>query len=368
MAHTLAALPVEDAPIVRVLPLDTETLSRIEDLHQLPGLEISIPRRWPAATLLARRFLRKLVQPAVQRPLLSCYKALDVSFPDWGKPLPGVAQIRWIQDLQHEHLPQLFPKGEVSSREERIARIANKRCVVVLSSQTAADDFLRLHPASRAVPMVWSFCSSITEEVDPEAGAAIDLPDVYLYCPNQFWAHKDHLSLFRAVTLLAERGLDVDLVCTGMIADNRDSTYVAKVRKALEEPSLARRVTLLGFLERQKQFEVLRRCAAVVQPSLFEGWSTVIEDAKAVGRPVIASDIDIHKEQVPDALFFQAGSAESLADRLAGFLAGPKGGSDPESEKRAAAETQLRRLELAYQFLAICDAARHQTQSGLNGR
>lgn len=360
LAHTLSSLPINDAPLIRILPLDKETLYRTMDLRLLPNIEIAVPRWWSATSLLLRRVLRKSVQPIARRPLIAPYKDIDVSFPDWGKPLPGVVQIPWIQDLQHVHLPHLFPIDEVRSREERIARIADRRCVVVLSSQTAAADFLRLHPKARATPMVWSFCSSITEEVDAEAAPGLDLPEVYIYCPNQFWAHKDHITLFQAVKLLAEGGNHVALVCSGLIADNRNSGYIASVQDLLKEPSVAQRVKVLGFLERQTQFEVLRRCAVVVQPSLFEGWSTVIEDAKAVGRPIIASDIDIHLEQAPDAIFFRTGSAESLADRLKNFLHGAKGGPDQHSEKRAREETKLRRIESANRFLEICRVAINQ--------
>ena len=52
--------------------------------------------------------------------------------------------------------------------------------------------------------------------------------------------------------------------------------------------------------------------------SRFEGWSTVIQDAKALGRPLLCSDIAVHREQVPRALgFFPTDGAEVLAELLA---------------------------------------------------
>jgi hypothetical protein len=35
----------------------------------------------------------------------------------------------------------------------------------------------------------------------------------------------------------------------------------------------------------------MKNATAIMQPSLFEGWSTVIEDAKSLQVPVIASDL-----------------------------------------------------------------------------
>ncbi len=43
---------------------------------------------------------------------------------------------------------------------------------------------------------------------------------------------------------------------------------------------------------------LLRGAAAVLQPSRFEGWSTIIEDAKSLGKPIVASDIAVHREQL----------------------------------------------------------------------
>ncbi len=49
----------------------------------------------------------------------------------------------------------------------------------------------------------------------------------------------------------------------------------------------------------------MKNAEAVLQPSRFEGWSTVIEDAKAMGQLVIASNIDVHVEQLGDnGIFF----------------------------------------------------------------
>ncbi|MCK4990044.1 MAG: hypothetical protein KAS29_06140, partial [Bacteroidales bacterium] len=37
---------------------------------------------------------------------------------------------------------------------------------------------------------------------------------------------------------------------------------------------------------------------AVLQPSLFEGWSTVIEDARSLQVPVVASSLAVNQEQL----------------------------------------------------------------------
>ncbi len=56
---------------------------------------------------------------------------------------------------------------------------------------------------------------------------------------------------------------------------------------------------------------------AVLNPSLFEGWSTTVEEARALQVPMVLSDLPVHKEQAEGiARFFDRTSAPALADAL----------------------------------------------------
>jgi glycosyltransferase involved in cell wall biosynthesis len=58
-------------------------------------------------------------------------------------------------------------------------------------------------------------------------------------------------------------------------------------------------------------------CEAVVNPSLFEGWSTTVEEARSAGVPLILSDIAVHREQAAqEGVFFRRLDAADLADAL----------------------------------------------------
>jgi hypothetical protein len=57
-------------------------------------------------------------------------------------------------------------------------------------------------------------------------------------------------------------------------------------------------------------------CERMINPSRFEGWSTPIEEAKAFATPLILSDLAIHREQAPDALFFDPMSPPHIAQIL----------------------------------------------------
>lgn len=67
--------------------------------------------------------------------------------------------------------------------------------------------------------------------------------------------------------------------------------------------------------------EFLKNCDLVVIPSRWEPWGNVCQEAKAAGRPVIASDVDGLPEQVQDkGLLVPVNDPEQLAAAIRAFL------------------------------------------------
>ena len=287
---------------------------------------------------------------------------IDVVYPGFGANVPNAVTIRWIPDFQHRYLPGLFSTDEIEARDRSIGEIASSPGVVVLSSEVAAADFRRFFPGYRATPRVWHFCSL----VDTHGGGSQDswrqrygIPEKYLYLPNQFWAHKNHITVLKALAILNDRqGLSIPLVCTGAQSDRRNVTHFDSLLEFISERGIADQVHLLGLLPRREQIEVLRGAAAVVQPSLFEGWSTVVEDARAVGRPIFLSDIPVHREQAPaHGSYFSPDSDEELAALLADRWYSLSPGPDLNAERVARLEMEGRILDSAREFCDIASVA-----------
>jgi hypothetical protein len=73
-------------------------------------------------------------------------------------------------------------------------------------------------------------------------------------------------------------------------------------------------VKFLGFIDRTEQLKLMDSALAIIQTSLFEGWSTVVEDAKAQSQYIILSNLNVHKEQIREnCRFFDPHSPAELA-------------------------------------------------------
>ena len=230
--------------------------------------------------------------------------------------------VQWVPDLQEDAFPEFFPPEELHDRRERNLRWFS-HSHVMLSSQAVTDQARRLYGHLGARLHVVRFASFVAGEArgaDPVAlRARYGLPERYFICPNQLWKHKNHALVLRALAALAP-GEGAPVVFTGREEDPRDPAYAASVKALAGTLGVQDRARFLGFLPRADQLGLIMGAAAVVQPSLCEGWSTVVEDAKALGRPVLASDIPVHREQLgAGAVLFPPDDPAALAALLRAY-------------------------------------------------
>ena len=150
---------------------------------------------------------------------------------------------------------------------------------------------------------------------------------------------------------------DAVLVSTGFPHDSRFSNYATELREFLVKHKLTDAVRLLGLVPRHDQVQLMRAAAAIVQPSLFEGWSAVVEEGRSLGKVIFASDIAMHREQLAERMYlFPPTSEEMLAELLAQHWPGLRPGPDLESEAAAEKRYHERIREFARQFILLCES------------
>ncbi|MDB6140049.1 MAG: hypothetical protein JWO94_3121 [Verrucomicrobiaceae bacterium] len=288
---------------------------------------------------------------AEQRGALLASLGIDCVLNLFGPPpeVTNVGLVGWIADFQHFRLPQFFSVKEATARDEIFADTIARCGRVMLSSRDAERDCLRFEPAARGKTRVHSFPSGLVFQSLPKAGkvSVVDkyhLPEKFVLVANQFWGHKNHITIVEAARLLRERGIEIPIVMTGLPSDYRDplNSLVSKVLQGIAAGGLRQTVIPLAQVPYADLVGLLRHAALIVQPSSFEGWSTTVQDGKALGRPVACSSIALHREQAPDAVgFFGPTSPGELADVLERVWPSLTVGPDTGLEVRALAEERL---------------------------
>ncbi len=233
----------------------------------------------------------------------------------------GIPAIAWIPDFQHRELPHLFSRAAWWRRELGFrAQIAAGR-TIMLSSHDARDACERHYPATVGRTHVVRFAVPSAGRPDAvairSAREAHGLPERYFYMPNQFWQHKNHTLVIEALALLKQAGHSIFVAASGKQLDPYRPNHFARVVARMAEADVVDQFRLLGLIPYEHVAPLLAGSVALLNPSLFEGWSTTVEEARALQVPMVLSDLAVHHEQASGiARFFERSSASSLADAL----------------------------------------------------
>jgi len=227
----------------------------------------------------------------------------------------------WIADLQEYFLPEFFSASEIRSRKAVHRNFVKNQSPIVFSSNTALQDFDSSYPNNRNDKFVLNFASFIDESYrDIEINGLLgkfNITKPYFIVSNQFWLHKNHKVVLNALRAFRGKGYDFQVVFTGKESDYRNPEYFESLKNFIEENELSQYILSLGFIERNEQLQLMANSIAIIQPSLFEGWSTVVEDAKAVNKYILVSDIPLHREQINfNCEFFDPKDDKDLAQKM----------------------------------------------------
>lgn len=250
---------------------------------------------------------------------------VDVILPDVeGLGSLGSKAVGWIPDFQHHHLKDLYSDDQRALLDRAHRGLAERSRRMLFSSEDCRRDFTTFFPDLAGKARVASFPSLLVFETPlgelAPVGEKYHLPERFLLVINQFWRHKNHRVVPEALAILRQRGITVPVVMAGMPADYRDrqNDALSETLQAAARGGVWSDCVVLGKVPREDLMALLRTAAAIIQPSRFEGWNTTLQDAKAIGCPVIVSDLPVHREQCPGALgFFPPDNAEALADVIA---------------------------------------------------
>ncbi len=311
--------------------------------------------------------LRKLLKRPLKNQLAMslAQHRCDVVLPllEFPRPL-GVPGIGWIPDFQSTHLPDFFSDKERALHTQWAQGIIARASRILLSSRDALSHLVAIAPDSAGRAEAISFPSLFAFEPPPsvigDALSRYNLPKKFALIANQFWAHKNHLIVVEALRLLSAQGLQISLVCTGLPLDHRadGNRPLSELLQAIASAGLHHQIHVLGAVPFPDLVDIMRQATVIIQPSRFEGWSTVVQDGIALGRPLLCSDIAVHREQAPGALgFFGVDDPASLAKQLATHWLELIPGPDFAAENTALDREREFAREHGQKLLSLCRAA-----------
>jgi glycosyltransferase involved in cell wall biosynthesis len=267
-------------------------------------------------------------------------------------PLCSIPTLAWIPDLQERHYPEFFDPEEYSLRIRNETEQCARASRVLVSSETARRDLERVDAGCGGSAPVLRFVADIPElsrlPSRPELESRYGFDGPYFHLPNQFWLHKNHALVVEALARLAAARRRVLVLATGNTNDYRRPDHFPRLMQRVREAGVEAMFRPLGMVPYDDLMALMFNSAAVINPSLFEGWSTSVEEARSMGRVALLSDIPTHREQAPArGRYFQTDDPQALADLMWEAWTGIDETEERRAEEAARADLPVRRAAFA---------------------
>jgi glycosyltransferase involved in cell wall biosynthesis len=235
--------------------------------------------------------------------------------------------ISWIPDFQHIYLKDFFSNQEIKYRDKLFQNLIKNSNATILSSYSSLRNMKSNYLVDKK-SFVLNFVSTLDKTFIMKKNKKnkirkkYNLPLNWFFLPNQFWQHKNHIIVIKSLAYLKKKNKEFFVVCSGEKLDYRNKNYFTKVLDEIEITNTKKNFLMLGNISHSDVMELMRYSIATINPSLFEGWSTSVEESKAMGKKIILSEIDTHLEQQKNYqhkknfYFFKPKDYKKLANHL----------------------------------------------------
>ena len=216
-----------------------------------------------------------------------------------------------VHDLMHRYEAR-FPevRGEYEERELLMKSHAQYATMILVDSKLGKKQFEESYNKVKGKGLkIICLPFVVPEHIHNCKEEFVDVPEKYVFYPAQFWRHKNHINLVKAVGLLKSRIPDVHLVLVGS-----EKNCCGQIKRYIKDNALEDNITILGFVSNEKITYLYKHAMGMIMPSYFGPTNIPPLEAMALGCPVAVSNKYAMPEQVGNAgLLFNPDSPEEIA-------------------------------------------------------
>ena len=228
--------------------------------------------------------------------------------------------IGYVYDLQHIEFPKNFNKKEILKRKINIKKILNENKVTLVNSKYTLNKIKSLYKFKTKLVCIPFLPNLINyKKYSINIKKRFNIKNKFFLICNQFWKHKNYEFAFRVFEVLSKRS-NFQLVCTGTKYNRLSNkiyfnSLIKKYQSVIEE----KKIMILGNVNKKEQISLIRKCEAVIQPTLYEGGPGGFSTYEAIyfKKKVFLSDIKINKEiNNPYVKFFKKNKKKDLINLI----------------------------------------------------
>jgi len=223
-----------------------------------------------------------------------------------------IKSFAWIPDFQFYHYPNNFSFKNRIIKRINIFLTGCCSTKIILSSKSAKNDLRKISAKAYKKSVINPF---VFQRIEKKKIISLNnlkkkygLSKKFIYLPNQYFVHKNHFVVLKSLKHILEKNKNtkIIIVSTGLNSDHRNKNHFKDIESFIQKHSLKKNYIYLGIVPYDDMMSLIYHSIAIINPSKFEGWSSSVEQAKSMGKKILLSDIDVHKEQNPNrGIFFK---------------------------------------------------------------
>lgn len=225
-----------------------------------------------------------------------------------------------VFDLMHRyesHFPEVSLNGTYEFRERHYTNICKYATGILVDSDIGKQHVIESYPVDPGKIIIMPYIPSKKilggqTKVPNVRNKYVSLPEKFLFYPAQFWKHKNHAGLLRAMAKLKTGQNDIKVVFVGSPQNDYE-----KIVKLIKELGLENDVVILGYVSDEDVVGLYKAALGLVMPTFFGPTNIPPLEAFALGCPVCISNVYAMPEQVGDAaLLFDPKNIDDIADKI----------------------------------------------------
>ena len=216
--------------------------------------------------------------------------------------LKNINFIYTVWDLCHRDFPE-FPEvrnnNVFQNRELKYNYILPFASLIITDSEITSHKISKFYGIlnDRLLEMPFSpnpFLEKISGNKLKEELQKMNIDYDYLFYPAQFWPHKNHIGVLKALSILNEKGIQSKIVFVGGDKGNKNL-----VIKWIQRLKLSKQVKILGFVSSDELNILYSGCTSLVMPTFFGPTNLPPLEAWFFNKPIIYTSL--YPEQVQNA-------------------------------------------------------------------
>ena len=220
--------------------------------------------------------------------------------------LTNIPYIFTLWDLGHLDIlefPEISYDGMFDLREFTNTRSLKKSYKVIVDSEWGKQNVIKKYNLDEKRIEVFKYLPNIKinkAETTVRIKEKYKLKNDFIFYPANFWAHKNHMYILKAIKILREKKhIDIDVIFSG--SDQGNLEYILNKAKEFKINDL---IHYIGFVPNEEMPSLYKQSLSLVMPTYLGPTNVPPLEAFAYETPVCYSDMPFFREQVGDSVFF----------------------------------------------------------------